>query len=369
VVSHGAVLAQLDVLLAGTADPENNDRALGWVPFFHDLGLFFFLLHPVINLEAGHVLPTERFARDPAEWLRLVGRVRATMIDAPQSAWASAVSAARRHTDGLDLSSLRIAWFGAERVDPAFVDRLTEVAAEWRLPVQALGGTYGLAEAVMGVAATPRGAGLRILDVDRDVLSTKRMAVPPASTVTRLVSSGRAGPGFQLRIIGPERDDLSDGHVGELLVTGPSVMTGYLDRDPTDGFVDGWVATGDHAFLHEGELYIAGRAKDMLVVYGQNYHPEDFEWAAGRVPGVRPGRCVAFTVDDGERIVLLVEPSDPDPSQSLEREVMLAVQDAIGAAPTEVVVVPAGTVEKTTSGKLRRPVVRQRYESGTLLPS
>jgi acyl-CoA synthetase (AMP-forming)/AMP-acid ligase II len=363
VVSHAAVLAQMDALNAACTDGSGTDVALGWVPFFHDLGLFFFLVHPVLHLEAGHILPTERFAKDPAEWLRLVGQVQATIIDAPQSAWAAATSAARRDGESLDLRTLRVAWFAAESVEPAFVDGLHEIAPHWGLARAAVGSTYGLAEAVLGVSATPRGEGIRILDLDRNVLASEGRAVPAAAAPTRVVSSGRPLNGAQIRVVGAEGAELPDGHVGEIEVSGASLMNGYLGGASP---VDGWIQTGDLGFLHERELYVTGRSKDVLIIMGQNYYPEDFEWAAGRVQGVRPGRVVAFTADCGSRVVVVAEPRGVDAPTGLARAVALAVADAIDSSPPDVLLVPPGTIEKTTSGKLRRQVIRRQYEAGTL---
>jgi fatty-acyl-CoA synthase len=366
VVSHGAVLAQMAALRTASGEVTANDVALGWVPFFHDLGLFFFLLHPVLHMEVGHALPTERFAQDPGEWLRLVKEVGATVVDAPQSAWAAALSSTRRRGTALDLESLRIAWFAAESVEPAFVDRLLAMCGNIGLAPEALGSTYGLAEAVLGVAATPYAHGIRILDLDRDILASKGCYAPPSNSSTRLVSSGQPFVGVRVRVVNELDEELPHGEVGEVQVTGASLMTGYLDRSPSEGFAGQWIHTGDVGFLFDGELYVTGRAKDVLIVMGNNYYPEDFEWAAGRVAGVRPGRAVAFTVGQGAHVILLAESKELVPPPDLAREVAVSVGDAIGATPTRVFLVPPGTIEKTTSGKLRRHLARQAYESGTL---
>jgi fatty-acyl-CoA synthase len=143
-------------------------------------------------------------------------------------------------------------------------------------------------------------------------------------------------------------------------------MSGYLGDDVPDPFVDGWLRTGDMGYLAEGELYVSGRAKDIVIMAGQNYYPEDFEWAAGRVEGVRPGRCVAFVKPTTEDLVLLVEPADGADPDSLRTVVKRSVADAIGVSPSEVAVLPRGTIEKTTSGKLRRSAMRDSYFAGAL---
>ena len=144
------------------------------------------------------------------------------------------------------------------------------------------------------------------------------------------------------------------------------MMSGYLDGATEEVVVDGYLRSGDLGYLSRGELYVTGRIKDVVIVLGQNYYPEDFEWAAGRVSGVRTGRCAAFSNLESEQVVLLVEPGvDGDP-RALSARINDAVADSVGIAPADVVVVPRGTIEKTTSGKLRRSAMRDAYVRGEL---
>jgi fatty-acyl-CoA synthase len=145
---------------------------------------------------------------------------------------------------------------------------------------------------------------------------------------------------------------------GEIQVRGDSLMSGYVGSDVPDPFVDGWLRTGDMGYLADGELYVTGRAKDMVIAMGINYYPEDFEWAAARVDGVRPGRCAAFNLPDTDDVVVLIEATNGDASTRLEREVRSAVANTVGISPSAVVALPPGTVKKTTSGKLRRAAMR-----------
>lgn len=363
VISHDGALAQLACLLSGTSSRPGQDRTLGWVPFFHDLGLFLFLLLPALHLDSGHVLPTERFARDPGEWLRLVPLTQATILDSPQPAWGSALAAARRRGSELDLSSVAVGWFGSERLDPAFLDDFLEVAPDLKLKRSSIGNTYGLAEAVMGVAATPLGAGPRVVEFDAETLTSQGLVRVPQGRAGRIVSSGPPAQGVRLRIVDESEAPIGEGVVGHIQVSGSSLMAGYLDVNPAETFIDGWIRTGDLGFMEQGELCVTGRAKDILIVMGNNYLPEDFEWAAGRVAGVRPGRSVAFVPEGENRIVLLVEPQSDAELGALRRTASQAVRDAVGAA-AEVHLVAQGTIEKTTSGKLRRRAMRDRFAAG-----
>lgn len=365
-LSHAAVMAQMDVLRRGYRYPDGTPRTvLSWTPFFHDLGLFANLVHPAVAGSHTHHLPTERFARDPTEWLRLVERTRVAGTIAPPSAFGSAMRAAARRGERADLSSLEAAYFAAEGVDPEVARRMVELAGELGFRPEALGASYGLAEAVMAVSYPAVGTGLHIDRISLRELTGSAVAAPPGGDepVREMISCGE--PLMEVRIAGSD-GILPERGVGEIQVRGGSLMSGYVGAAP-DPFVDGWLRTGDLGYLAGGELYVAGRAKDMVIVMGHNYYPEDFEWAAGRVEGVRPGRCVAFSLPDEEGIALLVEPVKAGADRlALERRVRRSVGDALGVSPRQVVVVPRDTVEKTTSGKLRRAAMRDTHLAGAM---
>jgi fatty-acyl-CoA synthase len=365
-LTHAAVLAQMDI--GGRCYRHDDDTpltALGWTPFFHDLGLFANVVHPAFSGSIVHQLPTELFAKDPAEWLRLVGATRVELTIGPSAAFGSALKAAARQGGPIDLSSLEVAFFAAEGVDPEVALRMGETAQGFGLRAQALGSTYGLAEAAAAVAVPYIGTGMRLDRVALTPLVERAAAVPaePGRPSRLMVSCGP--PLTDLRIWGLG-EELPERHVGEIQIRGQSLMSGYIGAGAHDPFVDGWLQTGDLGYLADGDLYVTGREKDIVIATGHNYYPEDFEWAAARVDGVRPGRCVAFSLPGTEEVVVLVEAREDDPSSSLAREVRRSISNAVGVAPSEVVVLPAGTVEKTTSGKLRRATMREAYSSGAL---
>ncbi|HEY8808991.1 MAG TPA: AMP-binding protein [Solirubrobacterales bacterium] len=363
-LTHAAVSAQMDILAHGYRHDEGSPRTvLSWTPFFHDLGLFGNLVQPAYTGSITHHLPTESFAKDPAAWLRLVGKTRVSVTVGPSSAFGSALKAAGRRGERIDLSSLEAAFFAAEGVDPEVSQGMVDTARQFGFHPEALGATYGLAEAVMAVSFPVLGTGLRLDRVSLPKLAREAVAVPVDEGQARLmVSTGR--PYMDLRIAG-SGGSVAERHLGEIQLRGPSSMSGYVGPGAPDPFVDGWLCTGDLGYLADGELYVAGRAKDMVIAMGHNYYPEDFEWAAARVDGIRPGRCIAFSLPGSERVVLLVEARDGDP-EALRREVGWSVANAVGVAPSEVVILPAGALEKTTSGKLRRAAMRHAYSSGKL---
>ena len=364
-IEHSAVLAQIELLRAAYRHPDGRPRVvLNWGPFFHDLGLFANLVQPAAIGATIHQLPTDLFARDPALWLRLAGSVRPSITVAPSSAFGSALRAVERRGERLDLSSLEAALFAAESVDPAVAKGMLAGAHRFKLDPHALGSTYGLAEAVMAAAYSTVGSGLRLDRVSLSRLAAgEAVAADEAEPARILASCGP--PRMELRIAGPE-GEARERRVGEILVRGPSLMSGYVGPGAEDPFHDGWLRTGDLGYLAAGELFVAGRQKDLMIAMGHNYYPEDFEWAAARVDGVRPGRCIAFSRPGTEEVVLLVEARDGLSPQRLAPAVKAEIADAVGLPPGDVVVLPPGTVEKTTSGKLRRAAMRDAYLSGAL---
>lgn len=365
-ISHAAMIAQFRALVDLLGVDFGSFEIVMWAPFFHDLGLVLSLVAPVYFRVRSHLLPTERFARHPVEWLRLVGEIRPRVTVGPSSAWSVALRGALRGRRNVDLSSLEYAGFAAEGIDPAVVDTMLAERKRIRLDPQALGATYGLAEAVLCVTATRPGEGITFEHVDATAMAQDGRAEPSRRDARRLVRCGSPLLGMELRV-GDDDETLPERRVGEVHVRGESLMDGYT-RTNEQPFAGGWLRTGDMGYLADGSLYVTGRAKDMLIAMGHNYYPDDFEWAASRVDGVRDNRCVAFVPGEGpERIVLLVETNGRRSTIDLARSVGNAVANAVGAVPAEVLVVRRGTIERTTSGKLRRASMRAAYERGDLL--
>lgn len=365
-VTHAAVMAQMGILDELLRDGDRVRSSANWTPFFHDLGLFLNVLPAAVWGLDSHHLPTDRFAREPGEWLRLIARTRAAVTITPSAAFGRALKAVARDSEPVDLSSLEAVRFAAEGTDPQVIGQSIEVARGLGLKPEALGSSYGLAEAVLAVCYSSPGSGLVLDRVSlEDLVEQRGLATSTGVEPSRLLAAcGR--PKMELRVVGLDDRDLGERQVGEILLRGPSLMSRYVGADPSDPFIDGWLRTGDLGYLAGGELYVTGRIKDMVIAMGHNYYPEDFEWAAARVGGVKPGRCVAFGLPGDEEVVVLVEANEDGGSQRLAREVRRVVRDAVGVPPTEVRVLPPGTIEKTSSGKLRRAAMRDRYLSGTL---
>jgi fatty-acyl-CoA synthase len=370
----GAILTHQAVLAGVRASAEAGGLAgascvqLSWLPFFHDWGLFGYLVWSVVAVTETHILPTERFAKDPSEWFRLAGAVGATMTPGPSSAWRAALRMAARRPQDVDLSTLRLCTLAAEAIDPSVVDDLLDAGRSLGLRPEAVHGAYGMAEATLAISVSGVGTPLRVDSLDRDALSGAGVAAPSEAPAARRVPScGPAVPGVEIRIGGGQGDALPERRVGEIHVRGPSLMTGYLDaRGTSDPFAEGWLPTGDLGYVADGELFVTGRTKDIVIVMGRNYAAQDIEWAAERASEVRAGRCVAFGRAEAEgEVVIAAEANGAEPG-AVPRAVWTSVSDALGVVPREVIVLPRGTIPLTTSGKLRRSWVREAYARGDL---
>jgi fatty-acyl-CoA synthase len=368
VISHGAVMAQMRALKWWFERDVSDWLLCGWVPFFHDLGLFMNVVNPMVHGVGCHCLPTERFAANPTLWFRVLQSTGATTTHCPPSAFGAALRDVARLDEHFDLRQVEGVWLAAEPVDPHLADQVTVAGVRAGLRATSFGVGYGLAEAVLGVTSTAVGRGLTFDSIDLEAMAANQRALPAdGAHIRRVASCGVPAPGIELRIVRSD-GDVEERGIGEVYVHSQSLLQRYIGRNVPHPVVDGWLRTGDLGYIADGELYITGRVKDMVIVMGHNYYPEDFEWAAARHPGVRPGRCVAFTDGSGEGIVLIVEPkTDADPV-TLPDEVRYAVGDAVGVVPRRVLVVASGTVEKTSSGKLRRSAMREAYARGELQP-
>jgi fatty-acyl-CoA synthase len=326
------------------------DSAVSWLPLHHDMGLVGMALCPLYASRPAVFLPSQAFVKRPAEWLRAISRYRATVSFAPNSAYDLCV---RRIKDadlaGVDLSCWRVAGCGAEPIHAptlaAFADRFSAVGFR---ETSFLTG-YGLAEHVVAATFAPLGRPLR--------------------TDGELVSCGRALPDHRIRIVDEGFREVPERGVGEIALAGPSVMQGYYeDRELTrEAMCDGWLRTGDLGYLADGELYVCGRAKDLIVANGRKYYPQDLEWGVDDLAGVRRGRSVAFGTSDThdpDRVVIVVEANGTVGGEQLVCDIRRRMADLHGLYVHDVVIATSGAVARTTSGKFQRTLTKARYERG-----
>jgi fatty-acyl-CoA synthase len=377
VLTHRNLSANIDAINGpGGLGSSADDSAVSWLPLYHDMGLIGMALGPLYCGRPAMLLTPQAFVKHPADWLRALSRRRATISFAPNFAYALCVRRVKdRDLEGLDLSSWRVAGCGGEPIHAptlaAFAERFAPVGFRETsfLP------SYGLAEHVVAATFAPRGRRPRLEPMPAEVLTGQRPVVPcrgDADLAAMLVSCGRPFPGHRLRIVDLDGRELPERHVGEIALAGPSVMLRYYKQDELTAATlrGGWLYTGDLGYVSDGELFVCGRVKDIIIVNGRKYHPQDLEWALEELAGVRRGRVVAFGVPrqgEPDRVVIVAEPSGTAASGILRDAIRRRIGDLCGLSVDAVVLVRNGTVARTTSGKVQRTEIRARYERGELV--
>ncbi|HUF84134.1 MAG TPA: AMP-binding protein, partial [Acidimicrobiia bacterium] len=373
---HRCVTANLDAILAAARIDPATDRAVSWLPLYHDMGLIGCLTTPMTTGLDLLLAAPQDFLAGPARWMEWLSDFGGTMTAGPNFAYALAARALHR-LDHLDLSRWRLALNGAEPIDPGAVEAFCAAGAAHGLDPRSAFCVFGMAEATLAVTFPEPDSGMTVDSVDRRVLETDRYAAPVeadaagADGVRRLPLLGRPLDGLDVRICDPATGDpMREREVGELEVRGGSVTPGYFRRetDTLDAFHDGWLRTGDLAYLVDGELVVCGRIKDVIIVGGRNVFPEDIERAVAAVDGVRAGNVIAFGTEGrrGREALVVVAETKAEEATSVRSAVASRVTDAVGVPPEDVILVRPGTLPKTSSGKLQRSLCRDRYHDDVL---
>lgn len=387
-ISHGNLSANFEQMMAGFFGDHGNvappdTTFVSWLPFYHDMGLMLGICVPVLGGIRTVLTSPVAFLQRPARWMQLLASYPRTLSAGPNFAFELALG---RTSDedmaGLDLGNVMYLMSGAERVHAATVRRFTERFAPLNFPAAAIQPSYGLAEAVVYVATRKPSEPPHIVNFDPDKLSEGHAVATDDPNGRPLVAYGLpASP--SVRIIDPDtRTERPDGTTGEIWVHGNNVALGYWQRpedservfratieNPSDGTPEGfWLRTGDLGFIADGELYIMGRIKDLLIVYGRNHSPDDIE---ATVQEISRGRVAAISVPDDrtEHLVVIIEHKKRGDSEdealqrlhSVKREVTSAISQSHGLKVTDLVMVPPGSIPITTSGKVRRASCVEQY--------
>jgi len=367
-----------------------DDVGISWLPLYHDMGLigaWLTLLHFGTPLA---VMSPLAFLTRPERWLQAFHKHRGTIAAAPNFAYELCVrKIADKDIQGVDLSSWRAALNGAEPVNPETLERFAERFASYGFRREAQLPVYGLAEAALGVTIPPLNRGPLVDRVERETFAAQGRAVPASpedETAISFVSSGAALPRHEVRIVDERGDEVADRTEGFLWFRGPSATSGYyrnpkatealLPRGPaTSPDEYAWVNSGDRAYRADGEFYVTGRVKDIIIKGGRNLYPHEVEELAARAEGIRKGCIVAFGLtDEGagtEKLVVVAETRERDSARrsALASTVTDLISRGLGLPPDRVELIPPGSIPKTSSGKLRREETKQLYIAGTLSAS
>ena len=381
---HGVQITQAALManLAGIVGPAGldvslGDRAVSWLPLYHDMGLIGFLMSPLAAQMSVDYLTPRDFARRPMQWLNLISRNRATIAYSPSFGYDLAVRrGAMQMPDDLDLSTWRVAGIGGDMVRPDVLDRFVETFAAKGFDRSAFLPSYGMAEVCLAITFSAHGTGARTDSVDRAALGGAQRAEPAADPQDseqsrRFVVCGKVLPGHRLEVRDEAGTPLADRQVGRIFVKGPSIMPGYLDDAAATEAVlsdDGWLDTGDLGYFLDGEIVVTGRAKDLIIVNGRNVWPQDIEWAIEAKRVVKNGDSAAFSIDTphGERVVVavLARVSGEEARMALARDVAGAVREAVAVDCDVALVPPTLGLPMTSSGKLSRARTKANYLAG-----
>ncbi|MFP3874683.1 MAG: AMP-binding protein [Thiohalophilus sp.] len=377
VLTHANLLANIRVM-GEAVEAGSRDVFVSWLPLYHDMGLIGAWLGSLYFAMVLVVMSPLDFISRPQRWLWAVHHYRATLSAAPNFGYELCLKRiGDEDSEGLDLSSWRLAFNGAEQINPTTIQRFSERFAPAGFRPQAMSPVYGLAESCVGLAFPPLEQEPRIDCVEREAFGREERAIfaPQADdNALCFVSCGRPLRGHEIRVTDKRDRELPERRIGALQFRGPSVTGGYYRNPEANAnlFHGDWLDSGDLAYIAEGEVFITGRRKDIIIRGGRNLYPHELEEAVGNITGIRKGCVAAFGANDprtgSERLIILAETAETDPAarESLQREAVTASSDLVDLPPDEVVLVPPHTVLKTSSGKIRRSACRELYERGEL---
>jgi long-chain fatty acid adenylyltransferase FadD28 len=390
VMSHRNLLANFeqlspDYFAAYGRLPPPDTTIVSWLPFYHDMGLYLGICGPILTGLRAVLTSPVAFLQRPARWMQLLASNSRAYSAAPNFAFELALQTSDDDMAGLDLSDVLVLATGSERVHPATLRRFTQRFARFNLREEVLRPSYGLAEATVYVATRAAAQPPVIVRFDSKKLTAGHAERCESGGGTPLVSYGMPGSPM-IRIVDPEtRIECPAGTVGEIWVHGDNVAMGYWRKpDETESTFGGrlvapsastpegpWLRTGDSGFIFDDELFIIGRIKDLLIVYGRNHSPDDIE---ATIQEITRGRCAAIAVPHGhtEKLVVIIEVKKRGESHEealdkltiVKREVTSAISNSHGLSVADLVLVPPGSIPITTSGKVRRAACVEQYRHG-----
>jgi fatty-acyl-CoA synthase len=376
-VTHTNLLANLTMMqqcLAYRGEDEIDHGCVCWLPLYHDMGLVGCVYLGMYYPGTVTYMGPDTFLARPAIWLRTLSKYKSAISPAPHFAYSLCASKVKdEEMEGVDLSHWRAALNGAEPIEQDGIRRFTERFARWGFKANALTPVYGLAEAGLGVTFTALDDLPKFTEFSREGLWDGGTA--HVGEGRNIISVGRALPGVEVSIRDDQGQPVPENRVGSIWAKGPSITKGYWESpELTAKMIHGdWMDTGDLGFFHEGELYIAGRAKDLIIIRGRNYAPQEMEELLLDVEGVRKGCAVAVSTmveGEGEQLIILAEkdPRVKRPEAEVIAEISSRLLAGLSLKPRDVELLEPGTLPRTSSGKLRRSEALRQFLAGELVP-
>jgi len=377
VLTHANLLANMRAM-GKAVEATPDDVFISWLPLYHDMGLIGAWLGSMYFAMLLVVMSPLSFLSRPKSWLWAIHQYRGTLSASPNFGYELCLKRLNdEDIEGLDLSSWRLAFNGAEAVSPDSIERFARRFQAVGFKPETMMPVYGLAESSVGLAFPPLHRKPVIDRINRDQFSLTGQAITAAAAdknALSFVGCGHALSGHQIRIVDADGKELPERYKGNLQFRGPSVTSGYF-RNPEATqklFVGDWLDSGDLAYIADGDIFITGRIKDVIIRAGRNVYPPELEEVVGNIEGIRNGCVAAFAAKDKrlatERLVILAETRETDAKikQELENQISVLSSDLIGLPADEIILAPPHTVLKTSSGKVRRSACRELYEQNML---
>jgi fatty-acyl-CoA synthase len=376
-VSHSNLMHNLSMMEAGIGGGTPEEFVGGgvcWLPLYHDMGLVGCLYLGLHYPGTMTYMGPDSFIGRPAMWLQTISKYRGVVSPAPHFAYGLCLKKVRdEDMEGVDLSSWRAALNGAEPIDVETMERFCERFARWGFKREAMKPVYGLAEAGLGVSFSAMDEAPVVTEFDRAALSGEGKAIRGEGR--KLPSVGKAMVGLSVEIQDENGNAVAEGLAGRIMIKGPSVTKGYFnDPELNETMIrNGWMDTGDIGFFFEGNLYIGGRAKDLIIIRGRNYAPQEMEELLLDIAGLRTGCAVALGIQvegSGEDLLILAELDSMSkrPEEEILAEIRNRLLTGLSLAPYHIELLPPGTLPRTSSGKLRRSDALKKYVAGELVP-
>jgi len=375
------VLANLRQITNSIHDEQRGNNVITWLPVHHDMGLIGGILVPFVNQYDVYVMTPYEFAVNPTKWLKTISKYKGNIVVAPNSGYHMATKRVRSKAKAkIDLSNVRIALCGAEPINYKTLENFYHTFKECGFKREAFVPCYGMAENTLAISFHRNHIAFKVDSISKSDMLENNKANPLTQGEEKLhfVSCGKPLEDIEILILDDNNNKLDERSIGNIYIKSPSTTDGYYMRDDInkDLFIDGFLRTGDLGYIVDGELYITGRKKDLIIVNGLNINAEELESYATSIKEVRAGRLAAFarkdSNTDSEKVHIVIETRKDfkyfknGERRKLRNKISKEISSFIPVKEDQITIVAPGTIQKTTSGKVQRSKMRDLYEKGNI---